>query len=328
MSSLKKIKTEKVKNQSPIKLFKFTLVILSETKKIKLMKTKHLIFFTMFISLSFIFVFTSCKSDNGDITDDTVLTTSTDEAQMSKMSDEITAETDIYISGLESTGYLVYSPSLVKEQGIIGLSTHPTVTVDKPDSTRFPKIVTIDFGTTGTVNQRGDTIKGKMVVTITGKMFVANSTRSIQFDNFSINGNSINGTKSVTYKGLNDVKNPYWIISAQLSFKFSDGKTKNWTSERTRERISVNNTPKVAWDDIFSIKGTTTGVNAKGNNYSIIIDNNNPLILVGGFPFFVKGSATTTVNSKVAVIDYGDGTKDNKATVTIDGVTKEITLRK
>lgn len=290
------------------------------------MKTKHLIFFAMFISLTSMFAFTSCKSEGVELTDDSVVATSSDEAQMAKMSDEITAETDIYISGLESNGYL--ASSQVKGLEVNGLSTHPTVTIDKPDSTRFPKVITIDFGTTGTINQRGDTIKGKLIVTITGKMFVTNSTRSIQFDNFSINEKAIAGTKSVTYKGLNNDKNPYWTISADLSFSFTDGKIKSWKSDRIRERISINNTPKIAWDDIYSIKGTTTGVNIKGNSYSIVIDNNNPLILMGGFPYFVKGSATTTIKSKVAVIDYGDGTKDNKATVTIDGVTKEITLRK
>jgi hypothetical protein len=33
-----------------------------------------------------------------------------------------------------------------------------------------------------------------------------------------------------------------------------------------------------------------------------------------------------TKNGSTAVIDYGDGTCDNKATVTIDGETEEISL--
>jgi len=159
-------------------------------------------------------------------------------------------------------------------------------------------------------------------------MYVPNSSRTIVFTNFSVNNNAVSGTKTVTYKGLNDLNNPYWTISADLSFTLANGKNTTWKSERTRERISNNNTPKIMWDDNYSIKGTTAGVNVKGNTYSIEINNNNPFILLGGFPYFVKGDATITVGEKNAVIDFGDGTKDNKATVTINGVTKEITLKK
>jgi len=52
-----------------------------------------------------------------------------------------------------------------------------------------------------------------------------------------------------------------------------------------------------------------------------------PLIEYNNFKFFVQGTVTTTTQTKTAVLDYGDGTLDNKATLTINGVTKNITLR-
>lgn len=290
------------------------------------MKTRHLFSFAMFISLTSLFAFTACKSDDVQVTDDSVIATSADEAQMAKTSDEITNETDIYLSGLETSGYTSYNA--VKGMEAKSIATYPTVTVDKPDSTRFPKVITIDFGTSGYVNQRGDTIMGKLTVTITGKMYVVNSSRTIEFTDFSINGNSVTGTKTITFKGVNTSKNPYWNITADLSFRLKDGNTRTWKSDRIRERISTNNTPYVIWDDDYSLKGTASGTNVKGKNYSIMIDDNNPLILLGKFPYFVKGDMTVTVGTKTAVIDFGDGTKDNKATVTVNGVTKEIVLKK
>lgn len=289
------------------------------------MKTKNYSF-ALLITVMSLLTFSSCKTEDVEISTETLTLTSNDEAQASKINDEITAESDIYVSALESTGYDGYDG--VKGLEANSVSNHPIVTVDKPDSINFPKVITIDFGTAGFINHRGDTIKGKLTITITGKMYIANSSRTIAFTNFSINNNVVAGTKSVTYKGLNINKNHYWLISADLAFTFSDGKTMTWKSERTRERISNNNTPKIMWDDTYSLKGTASGVNLKGNNYSIVIDDNNPLILIGGFPFFVKGIKTTTVKTKVAIIDFGDGTKDNKATITINGVTKEITLKR
>lgn len=290
------------------------------------MKTKKNILAMMFLATVSTFTFTSCKSDDVEITDEALLTTSEDEAQMAKTSDEITSETDDYLTNVENSGYSGYSA--VKGQEAKQVSNFPTVTIDKKDTITFPKVITIDFGTSGYVNQRGDTLKGKLTITVTGKMYKANSTRSIQFDAFSVNGNSVTGTKSVTYKGLNTSKNPYWTISANLGFKHRDGKSSTWKTERTRERTSAGIFPFFPWDDTYAIKGSSSGENAKGNKYSIVIDDSKPLILKETYPFFVQGSATTKVGEKVAVIDFGDGTKDNKATITINGVTKEITLKR
>ena len=58
------------------------------------------------------------------------------------------------------------------------------------------------------------------------------------------------------------------------------------------------------------------------------IDDNNPLIITGRYHYFVKGTVVITTENNSAVIDYGDGTKDNLATITINGVTKQFTMRK
>ena len=53
-----------------------------------------------------------------------------------------------------------------------------------------------------------------------------------------------------------------------------------------------------------------------------------PLIIDGGWPVFVEGSMVISTENRKVVIDYGDGTRDLKATATVDGVSKTISLRK
>ena len=53
-----------------------------------------------------------------------------------------------------------------------------------------------------------------------------------------------------------------------------------------------------------------------------------PLEIDGIWPVFVAGTMELTTEKRSVITDYGDGTRDMKATVTVDGVTKTISLRK
>ncbi|MDP4239023.1 MAG: hypothetical protein Q8904_06065 [Bacteroidota bacterium] len=267
---------------------------------------------------------TSCSSDSASAsaTATTLTATASDESQAATISDNVDNEVDNYVttSALNGSGAV---KSLVGTTVLTG----PTITIDKPDSTNFPKTFTIDYGTTGFIGQRGDTLKGKVIVVVSNKMWKATSTRTMTFNNFSINGNAVTGKKVLTYDGLIGL-HPTWTLSAKDTITRTDGSKVIWNSDRTRERINDNGTPLIYWDDNYSISGGSNGVNAKGVAFTSVIDANNPLLIEGKWPFFTKGTVTTTSGNKTVVIDYGDGTKDNKAIVTTNGVTKTITLRK
>ena len=268
---------------------------------------------------------TSCtKNDINTASTEAIATTAGDEAQAATFSDDITNEVDYYVTNASFNGYL----SAVKAISEAEQTAGPTITIDKKDSVTFPKTITIDYGTIGIVGKRGNTLKGKIIVVVSNKMWIANSSRTITFVGFSINDNAIRGSKIFTFKGLNSDKNPYWTISVKDTINRVDGAIVIRNSEHTRIKIDNNNTPQVNWDDHFSISGSSNGVNAKGIAYTQVIDNANPLLIGGGWPFFTKGIVTITTENKTAIIDYGDGALDNKATVTVNGVTKEITLKK
>jgi hypothetical protein len=278
-------------------------------------------FWAMLVLASgFAFIGTSCSSDFTSATDSALAVTATDEAQAATLNDEVVSEADLYVNTAASTGYMA-----VKSEET---STAPTITITSKDSVTFPKTITIDFGTTGFTGKRGNVLKGKLIVVISDKMWKANSSKTITFDNFYVNDNKISGSKTITNNGLNAGNNPNWTLSVNDTITRTDGTTIVWISERTRERVDNGGTPLIYADDKYSITGTSSGVNAKGKAYTMVIDATHPLIIYNNYPHFVQGSVTITSDTRTAVLDYGDGTKDNKATVTINGVTKDITLKK
>lgn len=286
------------------------------------MKTSNF-FGILLISFGVATVTNSCTQTETQAANATTLTsTATEETQAAIINDDVDNEVDNYVTWAASSGFKAKS-AIVTE-----VTSGPVITIDKPDSTNFPKTVTIDYGTSGITGKRGNVLTGKIAVIISNKMNIANSTKTITFDNFAVNGNVIKGSKIVTYKGLTSENQPYWTISVKDTVDRADGTTVTWNSERTRERIDNNGTPLIYWDDNYSIKGSSNGVNAKGKTYSVVIDAANPLIIGGGWPFFVKGSETITSETKTVIIDYGNGARDNIATATINGITKTFTLKK
>jgi hypothetical protein len=78
-------------------------------------------------------------------------------------------------------------------------------------------------------------------------------------------------------------------------------------------------------DDVYLIEGSTTGTSARGSSYSAVITT--PLRKANACPWIESGVVTITPrNKKTRTIDFGDGTCDNKATVTIEGKVYNITL--
>jgi len=266
---------------------------------------------------------TSCTSSSPEASATvTALTaTASDETQSASISENVDNEVDNYVTNVAVNGYK--APAIMGSELVGG----PIITVDKPDSTNFPKTFTINYGTSGIIGVRGDTIKGEIIVVVSNKMWMAGSSRTITFINFSINGNSIAGSKVYTYNGLTGI-HPTWTSNVNDTITREDGTTLIWHSLRTRERLNDNGTPLIYYDDNYSISGGSTGVDAKGVAYTSVIDPNNPLLIGGGWPFFTKGTVTITTASKTVVIDYGNGAKDRKATATVNGVTKTFTIKR
>ena len=80
-------------------------------------------------------------------------------------------------------------------------------------------------------------------------------------------------------------------------------------------------------DDVYSITGSASGKSAKGNNFSATITS--ALIVKLTCKNIVKGTFDFDpgTGKPVRTVDYGDGTCDDVATVTIGSKTYTVHLR-
>jgi len=276
------------------------------------MKIKNI--FNLFTLLVCIFVsFTSCNLDNIASSAENLTATAIDEAQAASINDEIVTTADHYTSNSFFTGLKVKSQNV---------SDDDTTTIVTIDSIKNPRVLTISFGSTGVKGKRGNTLKGKIKVAITAKPYNLGAKRTITFVDFYVNNNRVKGNKTTIYNG-----NESWSISANDTILTTDNKTIIWKTDRTRKRVEGSATPTVFIDDKYEITGNSSGVNKNGKEFTMVIDNNKPLVLDGAYPYFVSGAITITSEKNTILVDYGSGTKDAKATATVNGVSKEFSLR-
>ena len=97
-----------------------------------------------------------------------------------------------------------------------------------------------------------------------------------------------------------------------------------WNSDRT---ISMNLGDLVnLYDDYSLVSGTASGTNRNGKDFSVDITTALKRTVV--CQWISEGAMTIKIQDKKdRTVDYGNGTCDNKATVTIDGNTFEFTLQ-
>ncbi len=256
------------------------------------------------------FVFSSCEKDQIVNNEDVIATT-----------EEATAAEDMFNDAFEQA-------EMYENDGTKSAPPEycrPTITITYPEDTPYPRVVTIDFGTDGCKGKHDAIRKGKIIVTVTGFFLETGSKRIVTFDEFSVNGYLIEGTKTVTNMGMNDAGNWVRKIEVDGSVTTPEGQVITRISNREREWVEGIDTPHFFWDDVFSITGTASGVNSKGIAYEAEIIS--PLIKARNCRWIQEGIRTVTTEKRTVTIDYGDGTCDNVAIATVNGEEKEIKFK-
>lgn len=162
---------------------------------------------------------------------------------------------------------------------------------------------------------------GVIRIAILGGPLQSTFLRIATFQNFSIDGNAIEGTRTITK--TSDNVYTYTLTGGKVTF--TDGTTYTRTSSQTRTWVDGFNTPFNIWDDIWTIEGSETGVNRTGMAYTHTIVN--PLMIKLNCRWIVSGTIDITVGTETATVDYGDGACDNQATLTYNGKTYDFNLR-
>jgi hypothetical protein len=273
------------------------------------MRKMHL-FFTVILALGLVFT-TSCMKEN---TADPILASSQDDAEVSALYDEVDNE---------ATDQNNLKDAIVDTTPASGTKTITT------DSINGKKVITIVY--VNYVNGRNSRIKnGKITITLSGQY--ANQADSfvqvITLQDFTINGNLIEGTRTITKDASNPLKFHITLVGGKITFTDETTYTRTDVS-RTRTWTKGYETSTIWWDDEYTIEGTASGVNRKKEAYTHTITTplqvalNCPWIKAGAIQIVV-GDGTT---AKTASIDYGDGACDQTAVVTINGTPHTIKLR-
>ncbi len=193
-----------------------------------------------------------------------------------------------------------------------------------------PDSITVNYGNSNCICNDGRARRGSLLIVYTGKYKDSLNTITITPLNYYVNDNKVNGSKVIKNLGHNAQGHLVYNINANISIVKADNSgTIQWSSTRQREWLVGENT--LVWsDDKYSITGNANGSTANGRSFTAVITNGKPLIRdmsLACRKHFISGELELTPQGKpTRYIDYGNGTCDDKATVTINSKTYTITL--
>ena len=206
-----------------------------------------------------------------------------------------------------------------------------TIVTSGNSSDPFPITITLDFGS-GCASGDGHVRKGQIVATYTDRLLHPHASATIQFENFSIDSVQIDNSTSytITNTGTSDRLQLTIDISAKLSKP--NGNYTEWHSHKVITRIDGGLTSSPL-DDVMQIEGTASGT-VRRSDLAVAwkAQITDPLIKRFTCRWISKGTVkegreSLSSNSQwIGVLDYGNGICDNRATLTLNGVTYQITL--
>jgi len=195
------------------------------------------------------------------------------------------------------------------------------------DTISVPHVRTIDYGT-GCIDDDGKVRKGQMIITYDADDIktTAGANAYTTFNVFFIDDIEVTGTFNMHNNGLNGNGNyTYTTIGKFEQILPNNEGTLSVDGQQEIEWISGDNTPDVS-DDEYAHTGSLTGVLPTGETMSITIVQ--PLIEKRNCEgYYVSGEELIQVTGESDLyLNYGDGTCDNIAVKTVDGVPQTITL--
>lgn len=190
------------------------------------------------------------------------------------------------------------------------------------DTVGGKKTITIDFGTTNCLCEDGKERRGKVIVEFEGTYNELDNVITTTTDNYFVNDHQVEGIRTATNQS-----NSVYKVNADVTITLNGASSSlTWVSERTRTLVSGQDTPLILTDNVYEISGTAKGETAEGKDYTFETVSN--LVVQLGCRYIKSGQLKLTSShlKEDAIIDYGDGTCDNKATLTYGKKVKELTL--
>ena len=272
--------------------------------------------------LTIMVVFFSCKKDKNEVVNNGApsvnneTTSAQDNSISQNLFDDIKKVVEETVNDEGQAGKSPY---------FFGACASVTILPAWIDTTTWPKVMTIDFGTTNCLGNDGINRRGKLVITLTGRYRNAGSVLTVQPQNYYINNYLVEGTKTLTNNGRNASNNLTFTVQVTNGkITFPTGGFTTWNSTRTNEWVAGEST---SWflnglsgicDDVYLITGSANGVNRAGLSYTVNITS--PLRKEICCRWIVSGSLDIVPNGLLTrSVDFGQGNCDAIATVTIAG---------
>jgi len=291
---------------------------------------------TQLVTLSFFFsllMIVSCQKENSQSGSE-----QQQEIEASKVSSESDSESEMVFNGIFDDAMGVNDEVGMGGIVIFGRKTAcPDVTIVRLNApAAFPVKIILDFGVDGCRGNDGHLRRGKIVTVYTGRLLYPGSIATTTFDGFYFDSTKVEGTHKITNTSPPTNTQPPSrhftadVIDAKLTRR--NGDFSEWNSHKVITQLEGFGT-LMPLDDIFKVEGNARGKVKRGPLVvlweSAITE---PLVKRFNCRWIVKGRirtvrANTPVTSPwVAVLDFGTGTCDNQAVITINGVSHQITL--
>lgn len=254
---------------------------------------------------------TSCKKEKDE---------STSAAENYSTSENANNDLDAIADQAETPGIGGKSLKVDDLGGILSDSVVITKTQSN-DTTKY----SLNFGT-GYVCKDGKTRKGKVYLIRKGEPFITGTVRTITTENYYVNGNKVEGTRTATL--LQTLPSaPTWRIVGDITVTLTNGEVVSGSTDRTRVFSAGYLTLPDFSDDEFTYTGTAAKTKASGEEIDAKITT--ALVYKVSCHEFVSGVLEITPSGKeTRVIDFGSGTCDETVTVSVGKYSKTYTSKK
>ncbi|MFN8209939.1 MAG: hypothetical protein U0T33_03110 [Bacteroidales bacterium] len=288
------------------------------------MKTSVKIYSLMIITASAL-VFTSCNKNSTN--NDPLNTMPSDESikvENVDVQDAVADKNEMEIDNtLDQLQVLNYSTTSLKDALLTGSRT---VTVDHPDSTTFPKVITITYNNYQDSTANESFIKnGEIQVTVTAGNNKLLVTRVQVFKNFSITTDSttvtVSGTRTVTRQTIQSNFNGFTSLRVvardNITGSLNYAITKTGVSDSLKftrvvakvrtAYLNFSNVGGASWatarfknilaKDTITWSGSVTGQNEFNESYSKTVDAATPITMIfyKGTPVLASGTMIVTI---------------------------------
>lgn len=182
--------------------------------------------------------------------------------------------------------------------------------------------ILLDFGDGCTLNN-GATVTG-MILLEYQALVNDSRTTTYSFEDFTYNNNGVTGTGRIIRKLTNANGNPESMVNETITVSFPNSTV---TATRVGERIAewVEGVASGTWtDNVYHINGNWNTTFSNGFERSGEVTKT--LVRELSCIYLVEGVLEVTQDGFTGALDFGDGTCDNQAMLTLNGIDYPLNL--